>query len=183
MVLADFLTETRRKWLQAFKLFKRNKSRKSARNRVSPALVRSPSYSGTVDATPEIDLQRFCPCRTSLPPSRVNETYENINESFYSSYDSYDSQNGSLQSCNNSQSSRWDSAYGSSRGSPHRAVYYAAVTYCTAHDSEDSSSIHTEYTLLDVDPTAEDEHAQNVLNESREIVLEASLTEQTPALL
>ncbi|XP_023943745.1 uncharacterized protein LOC112049914 [Bicyclus anynana] len=174
MVLADFLTETRRKWLQAFKLFKRNKNRKSARNRVSPALVRSPSYSGTVDAAPEIDLQRFCPCRTSLPPIRVNEAFEN-NESYYSSYDSCDSQNDSLQSYSN-QSSRWDSAYGSHRSSPQRTVCYAAVTYCSALDSDDSSSIHTEYTLLDAEP--DNEHAQNILNESREIVLEAALAEQ-----
>ncbi|CAH2207991.1 jg5001, partial [Pararge aegeria aegeria] len=157
----------------AFKLFKRNKSRKSARNRVSPALVRSPSYSGTVDAAPEIDLQRFCPCRTSMPPIRVNEAFEN-NESYYS-YDSC-SRNGSLQS-HHSQSSRWDSAYGSHRSSPQRALCYAAVTYCTALDSEDSSSIHTEYTLLDADH-AEDEHSQNVLNETRETVIEAALAEQ-----
>lgn len=157
--------------MQAFKLFKRNKSRKSARNRVSPALVRSPSYSGTVDASPEIDLQRFCPCRTSLPQ---HETYDNvlINDTAYNSYDSYDSRNDSLQSCSNSQSSRWDSAYGSHRSSPQRTVY-AAVTYCSAHDSDDSSSIHTEYTLLDAD-AAEDEHTQNVLNESREMIEQAA---------
>ncbi|XP_050347362.1 uncharacterized protein LOC126771502 [Nymphalis io] len=175
MVLADFLTETRKKWLQAFKLFKRNKNKKNARNRVSPALVRSPSYNGTVDARADIDLQRFCPCRTSMPPLHIaNESYENT--SYYSSFNSYDSHNDSLQSYNNStcdSSGRSDSAYDSTRSSPahSRPVCYATVTYFNVNDSEDSSSIHTEYTLLDYDPDAdEDEKAQNMINESLELV-------------
>ncbi|XP_072947939.1 uncharacterized protein [Epargyreus clarus] len=173
MVLTDFLTETRRRWLKAFKLFKRNKNRKPSRNRVSPALVRSPSYSGTVDARPEIDLQRFCSCRTSLPPLRIsNESYENA--SYYSSYNSYDgSHNDSLKSYTDSNCARSDSAYDSTRSSPahQRPVCYATVTYFNVNDSEDSCSIHTEYTLLDYDPDAEeDEKAQNLINESIELV-------------
>ncbi|CAH2103034.1 unnamed protein product [Euphydryas editha] len=159
--------------MSAFKLFKRNKNKKTTRNRVSPALVRSPSFSGTVDARPEIDLQRFCPCRTSLPPLNLaNESHEN---SYYSSYNSYDSHNDSLRSYNNSceSSARSDSAYDSTRSSPARTrpVCYATVTYFNVNDSEDSSSIHTEYTLLDYDPDAdEDEKAQNIINESLELV-------------
>ncbi|CAK1601547.1 unnamed protein product [Parnassius mnemosyne] len=173
MVLTDFLTETRRRWLKAFKLFKKSKNRKPPRNRVSPALVRSPSYSGTVDARPEIDIQHFCPCRTSLPPLHLaNESYENA--SYYSSYNSYSSHNNSLQSYTESNDGgRSDSAYESTRSSPAhtRPVCYATVTYFNVNDSEDSSSIHTEYTMLDYDPDAdEDESAQNIINESIELV-------------
>ncbi|OWR44212.1 hypothetical protein KGM_210616 [Danaus plexippus plexippus] len=175
MVLTDFLTETRRKWLQAFKLFKRSKNRSSTRNRVSP-LVRSPSYNGTVDARPEIDIQRFCPCRTSLPPLHLHQAYENT----YSSYNSYESGNESLQSYGNESMN--DSAYDSTRSSPaHRPVCYATVTYFNVNDSEDSSSIHTEYTLLDpeLDPDHDldqdleldgNEQRQNIINESLELV-------------
>ncbi|XP_013175999.1 PREDICTED: uncharacterized protein LOC106124087 [Papilio xuthus] len=170
MVLADFLTETRRRWLKAFKLFKGNKSRKSARNRVSPGLVRSPSLSGTVDARAEIDVRNFCPCRASMPPLHLNnESYENT--SYYNSYNSYSSHNNSLQSYSN-DSGRSDSAYESTRSSPAhtRPVCYATVTYFNVNDSEDSSSIHTEYTTLDYDPDAEDESKQNEINESIELV-------------
>ncbi|XP_028173930.1 uncharacterized protein LOC135074751 [Ostrinia nubilalis] len=173
MVLADFLTETRRRWLKAFKLFKRSRSRKGTRNRVSPALVRSPSYSGTVDARSEIDLQRFCACRASLPPlSLAQESFENT--SYYSSYNSYSSRNESEDS--NFDGARSDSAYDSARSSPsnHRApVCYATVTYFNVNDSEDSSSIRTEYTLLDYeadDDEPEDERTQNMINESIELV-------------
>ncbi|CAH2049828.1 unnamed protein product, partial [Iphiclides podalirius] len=172
MVLADFLTETRRRWQKAFKLFKRTKGRKAARNRVSPALVRSPSYSGTVDARPEIDMRNYCPCRASLPPLHVaNESYENA--SCYSGYDSSSSHHNSLQSyAGSNDCARSDSAYESTRSSPsHRPVCYATVTYFNVNDSDDSCSIHTEYTTLDYDPNAEeDERAQNVINESIELV-------------
>ncbi|KAG6445976.1 uncharacterized protein LOC115440801 [Manduca sexta] len=181
MVLADILTETRRRWLKAFKLFKRSKHRKNARNRISPALVRSPSYSGTVDARAEIDVQRFCACRTSLPPLHLaaNDSYENA--SFYSGYNSYNSSRvNSLESYRTNESSaRSDSAYDSARSSPaHTRVCYATVTYFNVNDSEDSSSIRTEYTLLD-DAEAErigdvdedeDERTQNMINESIELV-------------
>ncbi|XP_068626389.1 uncharacterized protein [Battus philenor] len=156
----------------AFKLFKRNKSRKPGRNRVSPALVRSPSYSGTVDARPEIDLQGFCPCRTSLPPIHIaNESYENA--SCYSGYNSYSSHNASLQSYAGSEDGgRADSAYESTRSSPAHArpVCYATVTYFNVNDSDDSCSVRTECTTLDLDPDAEDERAQNFINEGIELV-------------
>lgn len=166
---------------QAFKLFKRNKSRKNTRNRISPDLSRSPSYSGTVDASSDIDIQRFCACRTSLPPLHLNETYEN--NSYYSSYNSYNSSRiDSLESYgtneSNSGSARSDSAYDSARSSPaHARVCYATVTYFNVNDSEDSSSIRTEYTLLDdaeaeqdLDDLDEDERTQNMINESIELV-------------
>ncbi|CAH0592096.1 unnamed protein product [Chrysodeixis includens] len=194
MVLSDFLTETRRRWLKAFKLFKRNKSRKSTRNRISPELVRSPSYSGTVDARADIDVTRFCACRASLPPLHIADAYENT--SYYSSYNSYNSSRiDSLESygTNESNSGRSDSAYDSARSSPeHGRVCYATVTYFNVNDSEDSSSIRTEYTLLDdaeadrlheLDDLAdladladtparadEDERTQNMINESIELV-------------
>ncbi|KAM3960904.1 uncharacterized protein ACR2FA_005045 [Aphomia sociella] len=181
MVLTDFLTETRRRWLKAFKLFKKNKNRKAPRNRVSPALVRSPSYSGTVDARSEIDLQRFCACRASLPPLRIanNDSYENT--SYYSSYDSYSSRNESLENYNDSNfdGARSDSAYDSARSSPAHArapVCYATVTYFNVNDSEDSSSIRTEFTLLDYEVETEkddyrdDEGTQNIINENIELV-------------
>ncbi|XP_063617116.1 uncharacterized protein LOC134790211 [Cydia splendana] len=173
MVLTDFLTETRRRWLKAFKLFKRSKSRKSARNRISP-LVRSPSYSGTVDARSEIDIQRYCPCRASLPPLHIAS--ESIDG--YSSCNSYDSsRNESLRSYECGYNcARSDSAYESARSSPARApVCYATVTYFNVNDSEDSSSIRTEYTLLDYDledreMDGTEERAQNFINESLELV-------------
>ncbi|KAJ8736704.1 hypothetical protein PYW08_007360 [Mythimna loreyi] len=185
MVLSDFLTETRRRWLKAFKLFKRNKSRKTTRNRISPELSRSPSYSGTVDARSDIDIQRFCACRASLPPLHINESFENT--SYYNSYNSYNSSRiDSLESYgtneSNSGSTRSDSAYDSARSSPeHARVCYATVTYFNVNDSEDSSSIRTEYTLLDdteADRMAdlddehmdEDERTQNMINESIELV-------------
>ncbi|XP_013188520.2 uncharacterized protein LOC106133362 [Amyelois transitella] len=173
MVLTDFLTETRRRWLKAFKLFKRNKSNKAARNRISPALVRSPSYSGTVDARSEIDLQRFCACRASLPPLRAASSENNSN---YSSYNSYSSRNDSIETYDrNFDGARSDSAYDSARSSPanQRApVCYATVTYFNVNDSEDSSSIRTEFTLLDceADERDEDENTQNIINESIELV-------------
>ncbi|XP_047025782.1 uncharacterized protein LOC110381700 [Helicoverpa armigera] len=188
MVLSDFLTETRRRWLKAFKLFKRNKSRKNTRNRISPELSRSPSYSGTVDARSDIDIQRFCACRASMPPLHIssNESYEN--NSYYSSYNSYNSSRiDSLESYgtneSNSGSARSDSAYDSARSSPeHARVCYATVTYFNVNDSEDSSSIRTEYTLLDdaeadrmndldeMEHVDEDERTQNMINESIELV-------------
>lgn len=180
MVLSDFLTETRRRWLKAFKLFKRNKSRKNTRNRISPGLCRSPSYSGTVDASNDIDIQKYsCACRTSLPPLHINDTYEN--NSYNSSYNSYNSSRvHSLESygTNESNSGRSDSAYNSARSSPSDArVCYATVTYFNVNDSEDSSSIRTEYTLLDdaeaeqdLDDLDEDERTQNMINESIELV-------------
>ncbi|XP_075989564.1 uncharacterized protein LOC142985314 [Anticarsia gemmatalis] len=177
MVLSDFLTETRRRWLKAFKLFKRNKSRKNTRNRISPELSRSPSYSGTVDASSDIDIQRFCACRTSLPPLNINDTYEN--NSYYDSYNSYNSSRiDSLESYGTNESNRSDSAYDSARSSPANArVCYATVTYFNVNDSEDSSSIRTEYTLLDdaeaeqdLDDLDEDERTQNMINESIELV-------------
>lgn len=156
---------------QAFKLFKRNKSRKSSRNRVSPELIRSPSYSGTVDASSEIDMQRFCPCRASMPPLHISsDSYEN--NSYYSSYNSYDSsRHESFDGCN-SDATRSDSAYNSARSSPAhvRSVCYATVTYFNVNDSEDSSSIRTEFTLLDEGDNDEDEKAQNLINESIELV-------------
>ncbi|KAL4713852.1 hypothetical protein ACJJTC_015506 [Scirpophaga incertulas] len=175
MVLADFLTETRRRWLKAFKLFKRTHSRKTAKNRISPALVRSPSYSGTVDASSEIDLQRFCACRVSLPPLRLHDCENN---SYYSSFNSFSSRNESVDS---NFEGRSDSAYDSARSSPSRQrapVCYATVTYFNVNDSEDSSSIRTEYTLLDyeaeheltAEPEQEDERTQNLINESIELV-------------
>lgn len=164
--------------LQAFKLFKRNKNRKTPRNRISPALVRSPSYSGTVDARSEIDLQRFCACRASMPPLRIaNDTYES--NSYNSSYNSYSSRNESLDNYNDSNfdGARSDSAYDSARSSPanQRApVCYATVTYFNVNDSEDSSSIRTEFTLLecevDGESEDEDERTQNIINESIELV-------------
>lgn len=155
--------------LQAFKLFKRNKGRKSARNRISPELIRSPSYSGTVDARSEIDLQRFCSCRTSLPPIHFNES----DTSYYSSYNSYSSRDESICNETNSDVARLDSAYNSARSSPahSRAVCYATVTYFNVNDSEDSSSIRTEFTILEGETEAEeDERAQNMINESLELV-------------
>ncbi|XP_028027860.1 uncharacterized protein LOC114241257 [Bombyx mandarina] len=164
MVLADFLSETRRRWLKAFKLFKGNKHRKSSRNRVSPSLVRSPSYNGTVDARSEIDVHKFCGCRTSLPPL-TNETlhYNSYNSSNSSRIDSLDSYR--------TNESRTDSAYDSARSSPAR-VCHATVTYFNVNDSEDSSSVRTEYTLLDdADRDLEqDESTQNIINESLELV-------------
>ena len=160
-------------FLQAFKLFKRNKNRKSTRNKVSPTLVRSPSYSGTTDATSEIDVQSFCPCRDAVPTCTVGIASECYDNTYYNTFNSYDSTNESLQSYNNSIcSGRSDSAYDSTRSSPSRSrpVCYATVTYFNVNDSEDSSSIHTEYTLLDFDPDAEDEKAQNMINESLELV-------------
>ncbi|RVE54509.1 hypothetical protein evm_000994 [Chilo suppressalis] len=174
MVLADFLTETRRRWLKAFKLFKRNHSRKSTRNRISPALVRSPSYSGTVDARSEIDLQRFCACRASLQPIRLAAP-DCDSGSYHSGYNSYSSRNES-ENDSNFDGARSDSAYDSARSSPshQRApVCYATVTYFNVNDSEDSSSIRTEYTLLDYELEAaeqEDELAQNMINENIELV-------------
>ncbi|XP_041975725.1 uncharacterized protein LOC121730650 [Aricia agestis] len=165
MVLADFLTETRRKWLQAFKLFKSKKSRKSARNRVSPALDRS--FNGTVDARPEIDVHRFCPCRTSLPHE------DSYSSSISGEYNSISRESNSCISRESnsrisySRESHPDSAYESDRGSPARVCY--TVTYFNVNDSEDSSSIHTEYTLLDYDADAEEE-TQNFINESIELV-------------
>jgi hypothetical protein len=160
--------------LQAFKLFKRSRSRKNTRNRISPALVRSPSYSGTVDARSEIDLQRFCACRASLPPLRIaQDAYES--NSYYSSYNSFSSRNES-ENDSNFDGTRSDSAYDSARSSPshHRApVCYATVTYFNVNDSEDSSSIRTEYTLLDYEAepeTLDDERTQNMINESIELV-------------
>ncbi|XP_049876486.1 uncharacterized protein LOC126374065 [Pectinophora gossypiella] len=174
MVLADFLTETRRRWLKAFKLFKRSKTRKTARNRISPELIRSPSYSGTVDARAEIDLQRFCACRASMPPLQIaNESFEN--NSYNSSYSYDSSRNNSIDGCH-SDAARSDSAYNSARSSPAhaRSVCYATVTYFNVNDSEDSSSIRTEFTLLDadadIDDEEEDERAQNLINESIELV-------------
>ena len=172
--------------LQAFKLFKRNKSRKTTRNRISPDLSRSPSYSGTVDARADIDIQRFCACRASLPPLHINESFENT--SYYNSYNSYNSSRiDSLESYgtneSNSGSARSDSAYDSARSSPeHARVCYATVTYFNVNDSEDSSSIRTEYTLLDdaeadrmadldeMEHMDEDERTQNLINESIELV-------------
>lgn len=170
MVLADFLTETRRRWLKAFKLFKRSRSRKSGRNRVSPAaaLVRAPSYSGTVDARADIDL-RFCAAPPPPLPLRLDDA-----GSCHSGYHSYSSRNES-ENESNGDGARSDSAYDSARSSPshYRApVCYATVTYFNVNDSEDSSSIRTEYTLLDYDVDAdhEDELAQNMINESIELV-------------
>ncbi|KAJ0182832.1 hypothetical protein K1T71_002201 [Dendrolimus kikuchii] len=171
MVLADFLTETRRRWLKAFKLFKRSKDRKSARNKISPVLIRSPSYSGTVDARAEIDVQHFCACRASLPPLHIacNESYENT--SFHSDYNSYNSRIDSLESYGTNESNRSDSAYDSARSSPaHARVCYATVTYFNVNDSEDSSSIRTEYTILDDGEMEDDERTQNMINESIELV-------------
>ncbi|KAJ2940759.1 hypothetical protein O0L34_g14870 [Tuta absoluta] len=173
MVLADFLTETRRRWLKAFKLFKRSNSRKTARNRISPELIRSPSYSGTVDARSEIDLQRFCACRASMPPLHISDTFEN--NSYNSSYSYDSSKTGSFDGCQSDTARSNDSAYDSARSSPAhpRAVCYATVTYFNVNDSEDSSSIRTEYTLLDADAVMEedeDERAQNLINESIELV-------------
>ncbi|CAG9132475.1 unnamed protein product [Plutella xylostella] len=166
MVLTDFLTETRRRWLKAFKLFKGSRSRKSQRNRVSPAAAaaRSPSYSGTVDARADIDLQRFCACRASQPPLHIPDT----KDSYFSSYNSYDS-----SSSRHSTAHSNDSAYDSARSSPAPApVCYATVTYFNVNDSEDSSSVRTEYTLLEYeeDERREDERAQNLINESLELV-------------
>lgn len=148
-------------------------------------LSRSPSFSGTVDARNDIDVQRFCACRASLPPLHIasNECYENT--SYYSSYNSYNSSRiDSLESygTNESNSGRSDSAYDSARSSPeHARVCYATVTYFNVNDSEDSSSIRTEYTLLDdaeadrddlddIDDMDEDERTQNMINESIELV-------------
>ncbi|CAG9796832.1 unnamed protein product [Diatraea saccharalis] len=172
MVLADFLTETRRRWLKAFKLFKRSRSHKNNRNRISPALVRLPSYSGTVDARSEIDLQRFCACRASLPPLRLAQDCDSA--SYHSGYNSYSSRNES-ENDSNFDGARSDSAYDSARSSPSQQrapVCYATVTYFNVNDSEDSSSIRTEYTLLDyeVDAEHEDELTQNMINENIELV-------------
>lgn len=151
-------------------MFKRNKNHKAARNRISPALVRSPSYSGTVDARSEIDLQRFCACRASLPPLRADSSENNSN---YSSYNSYSSR--SIENYENFDAARSDSAYDSARSSPanqRTPVCYATVTYFNVNDSEDSSSIRTEFTLLDCDADEkdEDENTQNIINESIELV-------------
>lgn len=166
---------------QAFKLFKRNKNRKNTRNRISPELSRSPSYNGTVDASNDIDIQKYCGCRTSLPPLHINDTFEN--NSYYNSYNSYNSSRiDSLESYgtneSNSGSGRSDSAYDSERSSPSDArACYATVTYFNVNDSEDSSSIRTEYTLLDdaeaeqdLEDLEEDERTQNMINESIELV-------------
>lgn len=108
-----------------------------------------------------------------MPPVHIaNESYDNT---YYNTYNSYDSHNDSLKSYNDSicnSSGRSDSAYESTRSSPShsRPVCYATVTYFNVNDSEDSSSIHTEYTMLDYDPDVEDEKAQNMINESIELV-------------
>ncbi|XP_059054903.1 uncharacterized protein LOC131848924 [Achroia grisella] len=173
------LTGTR--YLKAFKLFKRNKNRKTPRNRISPALMRSPSYSGTVDARSEIDLQRFCACRISLPPLRLaSDSYETT--SYNNSFNSYGSRNESIDNYNDSNfdGTRSDSAYDSARSSPaahvRAPVCYATVTYFNVNDSEDSSSIRTEFTLLDYegeterDGDSDDERTQNIINENIELV-------------
>ncbi|XP_038207834.1 uncharacterized protein LOC119829420 [Zerene cesonia] len=163
MVLADFLTETRRKWLQAFKLFK--SKNKKARNRVSPDSTASQSCNGTVDGRTDIDVN-IC-YRTSLPPTLATDD----TRSFYSGYHSYSSHQESLRSYGRSVSHS-DSAYDSIQNSPvqTRPVMYATPTYLNVNDSEDSSSIHTEYTLLDYDLDSEDESTQNMINESIELV-------------
>lgn len=155
-------------------MFKRSKTRKNPRNRISPALVCSPSYSGTIDARADIDLQRFCACRASMPPVPI-EPQEN--ESYYSSYNSFNSSQVESFESYGTESNRSDSAYDSARSSPARArVCYATVTYFNVNDSEDSSSILTEYTLLDDNETDRDleedevERTQNMINESIELV-------------
>ncbi|XP_045493380.1 uncharacterized protein LOC123692651 [Colias croceus] len=165
MVLADFLTETRRKWLQAFKLFK--SKNKKARNRVSPDSTASQSCNGTVDGRTDIDVN-FC-YRTSLPPASLAA---DDNRSFHSGYNSYSSHQESLRSYGRSVSTHSDSAYDSIQNSPvqTRPVMYTTPTYLNVNDSEDSSSIHTEYTLLDYDLDSEDESTQNMINESIELV-------------
>lgn len=138
--------------------------------------MRSPSYSsGTVDARAEVDLQQFCACRASMPPMPI-EAQES--ESYYSSYNSFNSSRvDSFESYGTNNSNRSDSAYDSARSSPARArVCYATVTYFNVNDSEDSSSILTEYTLLDdteMDRDLEEdevERTQNMINESLELV-------------
>ncbi|CAK1544350.1 unnamed protein product [Leptosia nina] len=161
MVLSDFLTETRRKWLKAFKIFK---GKKKTNNRISPETTRCSS--GTVDARSDIDVN-FCGCRKNLPL----HLSEDETTSEYHSYDSVSSNQTSLRSYARSVSNS-DSAYDSTRSSPAqtRPMYYATVTYLNVNDSEDSSSIHTECTLLDYEDTEEDEKAQNIINESIEFI-------------
>ncbi|CAH3968900.1 unnamed protein product [Pieris brassicae] len=158
MVFTDFFTETRKKWLQAFKVFK-GKNKKS-NNRVSPDPSRSSTVEGDVDVN-------FCGCRKSLTPVNLSEYSETTSE-YHSSYASYGSNHTSVRSYARSVSNT-DSAYDSTRSSPAqtRPAYYATVTYLNVNDSEDSSSIHTEYTMLDYEDT-EDEDAQNMINESIE---------------
>ncbi|GBP38151.1 hypothetical protein EVAR_80436_1 [Eumeta japonica] len=180
--------ESKAEGKHAFKLFKGYRGRKSGKgNKVSPALVRSPSYSGTVDARSEIDMQGFCFYRGSLPaPPRV-PAYENA------SYDSRDSSSGSLEryatrssdsgfdgsgtadsGCRGSGygSGCSDSAYDSVHSSPARPrpVRIATVSYFNVNDSEDSSSVRTECTLLEYEHEELDAGAQNALNESLELV-------------
>ncbi|CAF4949801.1 unnamed protein product [Pieris macdunnoughi] len=149
----------------AFKIFK-GKNKKS-NNRVSP----DPSISTTVEGKKEseegdVDVN-FCECRKSLTPVNLSEYSETTSE-YHSSYGSYGSNHTSLRSYARSVSNS-DSAYDSTRSSPAqtRPAYYATVTYLNVNDSEDSSSIHTEYTMLDYEDT-EDEDAQNMINESIE---------------
>lgn len=105
-----------------------------------------------------------------MPPLHIADSYENT--SYYSSYNSYDSsRHDSIDGCI-SETARSDSAYNSARSSPAhtRAVCYATVTYFNVNDSEDSSSIRTEFTLLEAEADAEDEDTQNMINESIELV-------------
>ncbi|XP_022126099.1 uncharacterized protein LOC111000820 [Pieris rapae] len=158
MVFTDFITETRRKWLQAFKIFK-GKNKKS-NNRISPDTSTSTPVEGDVDVN-------FCGCRKSLTPVNLSEYSETTSEC-HSSYASYGSNHTGLRRYARSVSNS-DSAYDSMRSSPAqtRPAYYATATYLNVNDSEDSSSIHTEYTMLDYEDT-EDEDAQNMINESIE---------------
>lgn len=111
-----------------------------------------------------------------MPPLAVPDACENTS---YNSYNSYTSSRvDSLESYGtNDSSNRSDSAYDSARSSPAQArVCYATVTYFNVNDSEDSSSILTEYTLLDDQEMDRDldmdeiERTQNMINESLELV-------------
>lgn len=133
-----------------------------------------------------------------MPPlstSTTDSAYENA--SYYSSCNSDSSRNDSFRShsvtgssdcsvnggndgtrscdysgCEGNRS--LDSAYNSGRNSPapsRTPVCYATVTYFNVNDSEDSSSIRTEYTILELDNEFEnDECTQNAINENIEIV-------------
>lgn len=88
-----------------------------------------------------------------------------LDSSNCSGYHSYGGSHGSVRSCELT-----DSAYDSARCSPRgRPPVYATVYFNV--DSEDSSSVRTEYTLLEYDDDkASDERAQNLINESLELV-------------
>ncbi|VVC93357.1 unnamed protein product [Leptidea sinapis] len=137
MMLAQFLAETRRKWLQAFKLFK-NKNKKS-HNRVSPTLAAAAAPARLL-ITDERDIDvAFCSCRA---PRTLD--YDTTCSSYSSS------EHDDTLSCGRSRSAaRSDSAYESARSSPGGArPPYASVTYFNVNDSEDScTTAHAHNTI------------------------------------